>query len=243
MDLAYRGDPFRGWAANPGVATVEGLLTDALTTVLRQPVRLAVAGRTDAGVHAAHQVVSFDVAGDVDLGALQATVNRLCGPHVVVTSAAVADPDFHARFSARARRYRYRLLRAGVPDPFRAETTWWVPEPLDEAAMAAGADELVGEHDFASFCRRPKHQPEASLFRRVTEASWSRRPDDELWFEIEADSFCHQMVRSVVGLLVDVGRGRRPTAAVGEVLRAADRAVHRADLAPPGGLVLIDVRY
>ena len=154
-----------------------------------------------------------------------------------------ADPSFHARFSALARRYRYRILTTTVADPFRAETTWWPGVPLDDAAMGRAAADLVGEHDFSSFCRRPKHQPDASLVRRVTDATWCRRPDDELWFEVEANAFCHQMVRSVVGLLVEIGRGRRPTEAAGEVLRARDRSAHRADLAPPWGLTLLQVRY
>jgi tRNA pseudouridine38-40 synthase len=242
LTVAYRGDGFRGWAANAGVRSVEGTLAEALETVLRAPVALAVGGRTDAGVHAEGQVVSLDAPADADLDDLVHRVNALVGPEVAVLDAVSVPADFHARFSATSRRYRYRVLNRRAPDPFRQAVTWHIPAPLDVDAMARGAAALVGEHDFSAFCRRPKQPADASLVRCVTEATWVA-DGDEKWFLIEANAFCHQMVRSIVGLLALVGSGRRRAEHVGAVLAARDRTAVRADPAPPHGLTLVVVRY
>lgn len=243
--LAYDGAPFHGFARNEGVATVGGVLGDALATVLRHPVELTCAGRTDKGVHARAQVVTFDVpAGPLDLRAIVRSVNKICAPAIAVADASVVDDGFDARFSATARRYRYLLHNAPTPDPFTATSAWHVDEPLRWPAMVLACDALIGEHDFAAFCRRPKRRDGelASLVRRVTEATWHDDGDGRLRFEIEASSFCHQMVRSVVGTLVDVGRGRtRPGDLLG-IIRSQDRA-RAGDLAPPHGLTLWTVRY
>ena len=241
--VAYRGTPFRGWADNAGVMSVESTLREALEKVLGHGIALDVAGRTDAGVHAVGQVVSLTTTAALPTASLVAAVNSLCGPDVAVQEATEAAPDFHARFSAVARRYRYRILNRPVRDPLRHDLTWHVRQPLDLEALRAGTAPLVGEQDFASFCRRPKLPPNASTVRRVADATWVSVVDDELQFEIEANAFCHQMVRSVVGLLVVVGTGRRPPSAVAEVLKARDRGAARADLAPPWGLTLLGVRY
>ena len=211
-----------------------------MTRVLGYPVELAIAGRTDKGVHARGQVVSFDVREGTDLLAVSKSMNKMLGPEIVLRDLVPVPDDFHARFSATARRYRYRVLNRETADPFLAATTWHVADPLDFRAMQAGCDPLIGEHDFSSFCRRP--EPDADLTRRVTEACWERDGDDVLSFWIEANAFCHQMVRSVVGLLVAVGRGRRTAADVRFVLRAVDRAAAPSP-APPQGLCLWDVRY
>lgn len=244
--VAYDGSGFRGFAENRGVRTVGGTLTAALERVLGHRVELGVAGRTDAGVHAWGQVVSFDVAAvGFDPVALRRSVNRLCGPALVVRAVAAASPSFHARFDATHRRYRYRVLNRAVPDPFLARTTWHVATPLDLADMRLAADPLVGEHDFASFCRRPRvpeGAPEVSLVRRVTDVAWVEEGAGLLRFEIEASAFCHQMVRSVVGTLVEVGRGRRRAGQVLGILRARDRATAGMP-APPHGLCLWEVRY
>ncbi len=243
--VAYDGAPFHGFAVNAGVRTVGGALTEAITTVVGHPVDLTCAGRTDKGVHARAQVVTFDADGDrFDLEGLVRSINKLCGPDVAVTDAAVVDPSFDARFSAVARRYRYRILNRAAPDPFQARYAWHVEEPLSLPAMVLACDPLIGEHDFAAFCRRPKRRDgeQASLVRRVSEAVWHDDGDGDLRFEIEAGSFCHQMVRSVVGTLVDVGRGKKHAGDVRAIMRSGDR--NRAgDLAPPNGLTLWAVRY
>ena len=246
MTVAYDGSGFRGFAANAGVPTVAGTLTAALEQVLRHPVELTCAGRTDAGVHGWGQVVSFDVHDEaVDLAELQRAVNRLCGGPVVVREAAVAAPDFDARFSARARVYRYTILNRPVGDPFLARTTWHVTTPLDRHVLRLACDPFIGSHDFSSFCRAPKvaaGQPPASLVRRVVDARWDELDDGLLRFQIEASAFCHQMVRSIVGTLVEVGSGRRRAGELTAVLRSGDR--HDAgQLAPPHGLCLWEVKY
>lgn len=234
--------------------------------MLGVPVALTCAGRTDTGVHARGQVVTFDVADEVldrlaardrrgsgdGLRRLRDGVNALVGAAVVVTGVSVVDAGFDARFSARSRTYRYAVLNAAVPDPFLADRAWWVDQPLDLTAMDDASGHLIGEHDFSSFCRRPKPSPAGaeplSLVRRVLAAEWSVEGGADpgegrlLTFEITATAFCHQMVRSITGLLVDVGRGRRAPGDVRTALEARDRAAV-GHLAPPHGLVLWHVEY
>jgi tRNA pseudouridine38-40 synthase len=175
--VAYDGAGFRGFAAQPGQRTVAGELAGALSTALRQPVELTCAGRTDAGVHAAGQVVHTDVVGPVDTVSLVKAVNAMLGPAVVLRSAAVAPPGFDARRSARARLYRYLILQGDSPDPLLAPLAWYVRDRLDMRAMAAGADSLLGEHDFRAFCRRPPGTaPGDPIRRRVLDASWRQEP-------------------------------------------------------------------
>jgi tRNA pseudouridine38-40 synthase len=247
MTLAYDGSHFRGFAANRDVHTVGGTLTDALERVLRAPITLTCAGRTDAGVHAEGQVVSFDApAAGLDVADLARAVTKLCGPAIAVRSAEVVGDDFDARRSARARVYRYTVLNARVPDPFLAATSWHVETPLDLTLLRLSCDPIVGEHDFSSFCRAPKRpvgEGPASLVRRVHRAEWRDLGHDGLLrFEVEATAFCHQMVRSLVGTMVEVGLGRRRPSDLADILRAGDR--HAAgQLAPPQGLCLHLVRY
>jgi tRNA pseudouridine38-40 synthase len=247
--VAYDGTGYRGFAENRDVVTVGGALTTALERVLGVRVALTCAGRTDAGVHAWGQVVSFDAPADgLDVGDLGRSVTKLCGPSIVVRDAALAAPDFDARFSARSRVYRYTVLNRAVPDPFLARTAWHIERPLDLRLLRLGCDPLVGEHDFSSFCRVPKRragEPPASMVRRVLRAAWDPVPElgeGGLRFEIEARAFCHQMVRSLVGTLVDVGAGRLTPGDVTGILRAEDR--HAAGQpAPAHGLCLHEVTY
>jgi len=243
MTVAYDGTGFRGYAENRNVRTVGGDLGAALATVLRHPVILHVAGRTDAGVHAWGQVVSFDATDDdVDLLTLQRHLNAMLGPAIVVREASVARPGFDARRSALGRRYRYTILNRPVPDPFLAATTWHVTEPLDLAALRLACDPLIGEHDFSSFCRVPKRIPDASLCRRVDDASWLDLGDGRLRFDIDASSFCQQMVRALVGTMVPMGAGRLRAGEMTSIMRARDRGV-APGLAPPRGLCLWEVVY
>lgn len=244
--VAYDGSGFHGFWPNAGVSTVGGTLAAAAARVLGAPIEMTCAGRTDTGVHAWGQVVTFDAPADgLDLDRLRQSVNKLCGPTIVVREAVEVSPEFDARGSARSRTYRYTVLNRPVPDPFLRATTWYVPEPLDLRAMVLGCDPLIGSHDFSSFCRRPKVAPgtePASLTRRVLDARWEDRGDGLLRFEITANAFCHQMVRSVVGALVDVGRGRSRAGDLSGMLRARDRQAAPAP-APPHGLCLWSVAY
>lgn len=251
LDVAYDGAGFRGFAAQQGQRTVAGVLADAIATVVRHPVTLTCAGRTDTGVHAQGQVVHVDVVPGTDPDRLVRSVNAMVGPEVAVRAAAEADGVFDARRGARARTYRYLVHEADAPDPWWRDRVWTVPGPLDLRGMAAGADALLGEHDFRSFCRRPPDLgPEDPIVRRVLDARWSEVDPDTamvawgrlLRFDVTATSFCHQMVRSVVGLLVVVGQGRQRAADVHWALQRGDRAA-MPDPAPPGGLTLVRVDY
>jgi tRNA pseudouridine38-40 synthase len=239
LDLAYDGSGFRGWAANAGVRTVQGCLEDALALALRHPVETAVAGRTDAGVHARGQVVSFTLPEPVDTERLQRSLNRLLAPEVVIRAAVEAPEGFDARRSAVWRTYRYFLDDGPVPDPARRWNTWHLGTPLDEAVMNAAAAGLLGEHDFASLCRAAEG---ASTERRVLSAVWWREPDGLLAFEVKASAFCHQMVRSMVALCVEAGRGRLDPSAVPAIIAARNRQAARG-VVPPHGLTLWSVGY
>ena len=240
--MAYLGSPFRGFALQPGQPTVAGALSAALERYLRHPVQLTCAGRTDAGVHAWGQVVSFDARADVDPLRLQRSLNKALRPSVVVRSVEVAEADFDARRSATGRRYYYRVLNTPVPDPFQAAVSWHVAAPLDLRAMRLACDPLYGEHDFSSFCRRPRGAPETSLVRKVRFADWSVQGPDLLRFEIEASSFCHQMVRAVVGTMVEIGLGRRRAGEMSGIVAARQRSA-AGQPAPPHGLCLWEVGY
>lgn len=246
LTVAYDGRNFHGFAAQPGLRTVAGVLTDAIELTLRHEIDLTAAARTDRGVHALGQVVSFDVATDgFDAERLLRAVNKLCRPEIAVTAVTAVGDDFDARLSARSRRYRYRILNRAVHDPLAAGHVWHVADPLDLAALRLGADPLIGRHDFTSFCRRPRVAVSAeasSLEREVLDVAWLDDGDGWLRFEIEARAFCHQMVRSVVGTLVDMGIGRRRPGEMRGIISAQDRNAS-GGVAPPEGLCLLGVRY
>lgn len=247
--VAYDGSHFHGFAENRDVRTVAGTLREALSRIAQHDVGITGAGRTDAGVHAWGQMVSCDVPENIDLETLPRRLTKMCAPGIVVRSAEWTDPDFNARFSAQWRHYRYRILNELVPDPFLAATTWHIAEPLDIALMRLGCDPLIGEHDFSAFCRRPDSEPghePVSLRRRVMQVQWSIETSDKdqrlLVLDIRAHSFCHQMVRSIVGTLVDIGRRRLTPGQMTGILAAGDRS-RAGSVAPPQGLTLWAVGY
>jgi tRNA pseudouridine38-40 synthase len=235
--LAYDGTDFHGFARQKSARTVQGSLEEKLALLLRAPVETVGAGRTDAGVHASGQVVSFASESDVDPAWVQMRLNKLLAPEIVVRAVAEVPEDFSARFNAVRREYEYRIYRSVVPDPFRDRFALWVPDKLSIAKMRVGARALIGEHDFSSFCRRG----EGSMDRRVRSIRLASK-GDELTVTIAADSFCHQMVRSIVGLSIEIGRGRRDPGRAAEALAARDRA-KGGPIAPPRGLHLTSVTY
>ena len=248
--VAYDGTGFHGFAESDRVRTVMGELRRAVETVVRQPVELTGAGRTDAGVHGWGQVVSGDLPAGTDLVRLQRSINGLCAPEISVRGAEWSRGPFSARFDATARTYHYDVWNDPVPNPLLGRVSWHVPRQLDLPAMNDAASSLLGEHDFSSFCRRPK--PSAgfdppSLVRHLHTAHWAVAEPDR-WdaslvrFEITASSFCHQMVRSIVGTLVDVGLGRRSAGSIVPTLAALDRNT-AGQVAPSTGLVLWSVDY
>ncbi|WP_336920745.1 tRNA pseudouridine(38-40) synthase TruA [Aquipuribacter sp. SD81] len=251
-DLGYDGTGFHGWAVQPGLRTVAGVLAGAVATVLRLPVdqvvaRLVVAGRTDAGVHATGQVAHLDVphaaldgAGGAD--ALVRRVRGLLPDDVRLASLVPAPAGFDARFAALRRHYRYRVCDdpAG-PDPLRRHDTLAHARrgPLDVEAMTAAAQGLLGLQDFAAFCRRREG---ATTVRRLLRYDWSREADGTVVAHVGADAFCHSMVRALVGALLPVGEGRRPAGWPRDVLLAAHRDPAVA-VVPAHGLTLVGVDY
>ena len=254
LDLAYDGTHFHGWArqGHSELRTVQQVLEDALTLVLRQPIALTVAGRTDAGVHAAAQVAHFDVPAAAldtrsiagDPGRLVRRLARLLPTDVRVHAATIAPPDFDARFSALRRHYVYRLTthpRGALPT--RVTDTAHHPKPVDLAAMQACAAELIGLHDFAAFCR---HRDGATTIRDLQEFTWNdiSTPIEPDTFEarVTADAFCWSMVRSLVGCCLVVGEGKRPAGFAASLLTETSRSA-LVPVAPAAGLSLVGVDY
>ena len=236
LDIAYDGSPFFGYAIQPNVPSVQGTLETALAPYTGG-VKTYVAGRTDKGVHASQQVVSF-TCDEFDTGKALRSLNSLLSPEIAARSLVVVDDDFHARFSATGRAYRYRIRNADIHDPMSAALVWTYPAPLDVGSMNETVEQLVGIHDFSAFCRRYGNR---SPVREVQWAQW-RRSGDELVFSIGARSFCHQMVRSIVALSVEVGCGLVDVAEVSGILESLDRAKAKG-VAPAHGLVLVAVAY
>jgi tRNA pseudouridine38-40 synthase len=242
LDLAYDGTGFSGWARQPGLRTVQGVLEDALATVFRRhddPPRLTVAGRTDVGVHAIGQVAHVDLtpAQQSSLrGDLAKRLNGIAGldSDVRVFRSAAAPAGFDARFSALWRRYEYRIADAGaLHDPRRRSHTLWHPAALDAEAMHAAAQSLLGLHDFAAFC---KPREGATTIRTLQDFTWERDDDGVLVARLQADAFCHSMVRALIGACVD---------AVDDVVRLRDAAVRTSafKVMPAKGLTLVEVGY
>ena len=241
LTLAYDGSDFRGWARqrDPDVRTVEGSLVEVLTRVMRHDVRVSVAGRTDAGVHAEGQVASFLTSSRIAPERMQRAINGFLSPEIVVVEARDAREGFDARFSATARGYRYVIDTAPVADPFTARYVWHVPTELSIGRMRVAARHLVGEHDFTSFCRHPgQGKPTVRHLQRVSVT----REGSAVSVRFRANAFLHQMVRTLVGTLARVGDGRLEPQDVRTMLEARKRLVI-SQPAPPGGLTLEHVSY
>lgn len=240
LDLSYDGTNFRGWAIQPGLRTVQGDVESALATILRldTPPSLTCAGRTDAGVHARGQVAHVDLP-DVDPPQLERRLRRLLPADIALRGLSLAPEGFDARFAALERRYVYRICDAPVgPDPLARHSQVAWPRPLDVDAMNSAAGHLLGEHDFASFCKKREG---ATTIRTLLELS-SVRHGDLIETTVRADAFCHSMVRALMGALTAVGEGRFEPAWAGEVLSAAARNA-RVTVMPAHGLVLEEVTY
>lgn len=249
LDLAYDGTAFSGWATQPGLRTVQGTIEQGIATVLREPVRLTVAGRTDAGVHARGQAAHLDVSaaawealpGRSRRAPGEALVTRLAGvlpADVVVRLATLAPDGFDARFSATWRRYAYRIDDGGAPDPLTRAWTLRHRRTLDARAMGRAGAALVGEHDFLAFCKPREGATTIRTLQRLAVA----REGGVVVVHVRADAFCHSMVRSIVGALLAVGEGRRAEDWPARVLAAVRRDSGVA-VAPPQGLVLEEVGY
>jgi tRNA pseudouridine38-40 synthase len=256
LGVSYDGTAYHGFAPQPGSVTVGGELRRQLERIAGVPAPLTVAGRTDAGVHARTQVVHVDLPPavvarfarsravtppDGELPGLARALGSTLPDGIGVFRAAIAPAGFDARRSATSRRYRYELVTSLRYDPARARTTWMVGEPLDLAPMRIATDAFLGAHDFAAFARRPPGHV-GPIERRVLEATWAEVGRDLLAFEIEAVAFAHQMVRSIVGALVAVGRGQRRPNDLVALLRSGVRT-GAPTVAPARGLTLVAVGY
>ncbi|MFU8851050.1 tRNA pseudouridine(38-40) synthase TruA [Micromonospora sp. SL1-18] len=245
LDVSYDGTDFSGWAAQPTRRTVAGVLVEALDLVLGAGTAtgLTVAGRTDAGVHATGQVCHVDLPAEVwrqHEGRLLRRLARLLPTDVRVRAMAEVPADFDARFSATFRRYEYRVTDAPWgAEPLRRKDTLAWPRPLDLAALNAAAAGLVGEHDFAAYCRRKEN---ATTLREVTRLDWRRDPDGILVATVQADAFCQNMVRSLVGAMLVAGDGRRPVGWPAGLLTRRERS-SEVTVAPAHGLALVEVGY
>jgi tRNA pseudouridine38-40 synthase len=252
--VAYDGTDFRGFAESDGVRTIMGALAEAVARVTRVSVaslELVGSGRTDAGVHGWGQVVNGLIPADTDLYRLTASINALLRPEISVREPEWVESDFSARFSATSRTYRYDIWNDRSPNPLLARHAWHLGPPLDVDAMNSAALDLLGDHDFSSFCRKPKPGPgydEPSMQRRLQAAHWTSEPWHDLnpspllRFEVRATSFCHQMVRSIVGTLVDVGFGRLAADSMPAILAARHRNA-AGQVAPPHGLTFHAVSF
>jgi tRNA pseudouridine38-40 synthase len=232
--MEYDGTDFRGWAAQPGLRTVEATLRESLASLYRSVDNLAVAGRTDTGVHALAQVASVDVEGGPPPERAVEALNAELPDDVAIITAEEAAARFHARHSARARSYRYRIWRRRTPSPFEARRSFWFPRALDEERLAESAELLQGEHDFRAFT--PTDTKHEVFVRAVESAVWQRR-GDALEFEITADSYLRHMVRTLVGTMLELQPER-----IAELLEGRARA-DAGMTAPPWGLYLTGVRY
>jgi tRNA pseudouridine38-40 synthase len=243
LTLAYDGTAYGGWQVQPNARTIQAELETAFATIVGAPVRTVASGRTDAGVHALGQVVSVDCDTRLDLETLCRALNANLPRDIAVLAVEFAAPGFHAIRDAVRKRYRY-VIQDGPPrDVFLRAYSWQLPQPLDVPAMQRAAEPLVGTHDFASF--ETSGSERVTSVRTILDLPVQRRAGamrDQILIEVEADGFLYNMVRNIVGTLVEVGRGKQPPDWVAEVLAAKDRT--RAGMtAPPHGLFLVHVHY
>lgn len=246
--LSYDGAEFSGWQVQPDAATVQGTLASAIGRITGEKVLPQGSGRTDAGVHALAQVMTFATESSVPTGNFLKALNDILPPSVRVLEVTEAPADFHARHSARAKTYRYRIYRVPICPPFLAHYVWHYPYPLNEDAMARAAALVVGEHDFTSFAavdpecgREDDPASPASNIRKIFFCSW-QRTGEELVYTVRGSGFLHHMVRNLVGTFILVGKGTLQVEDITRILNARKRSAAGAT-APASGLYLVNVEY
>lgn len=240
LTIAYDGTDFVGWQRQESGISIQGAIEDALAKIDGAPVTLSGAGRTDAGVHALGQVASARIAARLDDQTMGRALNANLPGAIRVTAVETVPDDFHARFSARGKSYEYRIWNGAAIPPFIRLYAWHIPEPLDLDPMREAARAIVGEHDFAGF--RSAQSVNHTTVRRIWTAAWRASGDGLLVFDISGEGFMRYMVRSLVGTLVEIGRGQRPAADLGRLLETPDRSA-AGRTAPAHGLFLVNVAY
>jgi tRNA pseudouridine38-40 synthase len=246
LTLMYDGSEYRGWQVQPGLPTIQGTLAAAIERVTSERVLPQGSGRTDAGVHALAQVASCALETPIPPENLVKALNDVLPPSIRLTQAEEVSPEFHARRSAQAKTYRYRILRAAICPPFLARYVYHHPFPLDEDAMRAAAGFVTGEHDFTSFAavdpeRGTENEPTSNV-RTIHSSCW-RMEGDELIYTVRGSGFLHHMVRNLVGTFLLVGKGTLHPDAVSRIFEARDRSANPSATAPASGLYLVTVEY
>jgi len=240
LTIEYDGTAYHGWQIQPGLRTIQGMMREQIAQITQQEVNLIGAGRTDAGVHALGQVANFQTESTIDLASLQRGLNSLLPPDIVIISAEEMEEGFHARFSARCKTYEFRILNQPYPSAILRQYAWFIHDELDLPSMKECGKLLVGSHDFSSF--RASGDESRHSIREVFRLEIARREGNLIVIAIEANAFLREMVRSIVGTLVDVGRGKTSFAEFKEIFEAHDR--RRAGMtAPAHGLFLSEVTY
>ena len=243
--LSYDGTDFYGWQVQPGLSTIQGTLSAAIDRITGEIVLPQGSGRTDAGVHALAQVASFSLANPIPVENLVEALNHILPPSIRVLSAAEASQTFHARHSARAKTYQYRIYRGTICSPFTARQVYHHPYPLDEPAMIDSAAVIIGEHDFSSFASVDAEKTSAPIarpnIRTVFSSAW-RRQGDELLYTVRGNGFLHHMVRNLVGTFLLAGKGTLNSAGLAAILESRDRS-RAGTTAPASGLLLLEVEY
>ena len=243
LTLAYDGTEFSGWQAQPERRTVQGVLQNAWQEITGESVRMTATSRTDAGVHAQGQVVGIQTASELTAERLLGGINAKLPEDVVLRSVELVSDDFHATHHATGKRYRYRIHNSRLRPLHNRHLVWHIPQALDVQAMEKAGQLLVGKHDFASF--QSTGSPRDCTVRTITDVRVGQggaKEDDLIWIDVSGDGFLYNMVRNIVGTLVDVGAGRRPVEWMSEVITASDRQA-AGQTAPAQGLMLMEVHF
>jgi len=238
--IEYDGTNYLGWQVQPRGLTIQGIIEGKLALLMGETVHLVGSGRTDAGVHAFGQVAHFKTKNQMDVHTIQRALNSLLPPDIVIQRAEEVKEDFHARKQSKSKTYEYRILNRNIRSAFYREYAWHIPQTLNIGEMKKATRSLKGEHDFSSF--QSVGSPKKTAVRNVTRAEWKRGRDGLLRFEVEANGFLKQMVRAIVGTLVDVGKGKISSEEFRRILDSKDRK-KAGPTAPPHGLFLKEVRY
>jgi tRNA pseudouridine38-40 synthase len=238
--IEYDGTNYQGWQVQPKGLTIQGMLEEKLSRLTGERIHIIGSGRTDSGVHALGQVAHFKTQSQMDIRTIQRALNSLLPPDIVIQKIEEVDEGFHARKHSKSKVYEYRILNRNLRSAFHRGYVWYIPQKLNLTEMKKATQSLVGEHDFSSF--RSVGTPTQTAVRRVIRAEWKRGRDGLIRFEIEANGFLKQMVRSIIGTLVEIGKGRMKASDFRQIMNSMERK-NAGPTAPAQGLFLKEVKY